>query len=53
MMNLLIVLAFMSLLGIIIAFSLNDKGLFLTNALFLTIIISHDLIKQMSTPRKK
>jgi hypothetical protein len=53
MMNLLVTFAFIALLGMIIALSMNDKALFLTNALFLSVIVMHDLFKQMSSPRKK
>lgn len=52
LMNLLIVLAFMGLLGMIIALSMNDKALFLTNALFLSVIVLHDVFRQMKTGKK-
>ena len=51
-MNLLIVLAFMGLLGMIIALAMCDKALFLTNALFVSVIVMHDAMRQYKTGKK-
>lgn len=51
--NLLIILSFIAVIGMMIAFLENDKGLFLSNAIFVSVIVMHDLFAQMTSKNTK